>query len=82
MPKLEVGQDVTGPCPSCGDVAKRRIYDVGSGPELSCASCEWCWGAEGQPLQPIGYGAVVETLGFDPLGELPDFDDPDIEPRD
>jgi hypothetical protein len=40
-------------CPSCGDVADRTVYDIGSGPEVSCASCEWCWGVLGQSLQPI-----------------------------
>lgn len=44
---------VTSACPTCGDVAERETYDIGSGPELSCASCEWCWGAEGQPLKPL-----------------------------
>lgn len=27
-------------------------YDIGSGPEMSCSRCEWCWGADGQPLNP------------------------------
>lgn len=40
-------------CPNCGTVADRDLYDIGSGPELSCADCEWCWGAEGQRLQPL-----------------------------
>jgi hypothetical protein len=40
-------------CPNCGDVAPREPYDIGSGPELSCASCEWCWGANGQDLLPL-----------------------------
>lgn len=56
-----------GPCPQCGDVATRTVYDIGSGPELSCASCEWCWGANGQPLKPVAYADVVRELGFDPL---------------
>lgn len=30
-----------------------RPYDVGSGPEMACPSCEWCWGADGQPLNPL-----------------------------
>jgi hypothetical protein len=47
------GNDVTGPCPSCGAVATRSMYDIGSGPELACASCEWCWGAMGQDLKPL-----------------------------
>lgn len=28
-------------------------YDIGSGPEISCPACEWCWGADGQPLKPV-----------------------------
>jgi hypothetical protein len=43
---------VTSACPNCGAVEARRPYDIGSGPELSCAHCEWCWGAKGQPLKP------------------------------
>lgn len=54
-------------CPSCGDEASRDVYDIGSGPELSCASCEWCWGAEGQPLKPLTYADVVRALGYNPL---------------
>jgi hypothetical protein len=46
-------ETVTSACPSCGIVADRDTYDIGSGPELSCASCEWCWGAEGQDLKPL-----------------------------
>jgi hypothetical protein len=54
-------------CPNCGDVATRTVYDIGSGPEVSCASCEWCWGANGQPLKPLAYADVVRDLGFDPM---------------
>lgn len=43
---------VTSACPNCDAVEARRPYDIGSGPELSCARCEWCWGAVGQPLKP------------------------------
>jgi hypothetical protein len=45
-------QTITSACPNCGDVAERSVYDIGSGLELSCASCEWCWGADGQSLKP------------------------------
>lgn len=41
-------------CPSCGYTCVRDPYDIGSGPEYSCVNCEWCWGAEGQPLQELG----------------------------
>lgn len=44
---------VESACPICGDIAVRQVYFIGSGPELSCATCEWCWGAEGQLLNPI-----------------------------
>jgi hypothetical protein len=46
-------ETVISACPACGIVAERITYDIGSGPELSCANCEWCWGAEGQDLKPL-----------------------------
>lgn len=46
-------EPITSACPACGTVAERETYDIGSGPELSCANCEWCWGAEGQHLKPL-----------------------------
>lgn len=60
-------QKVESACPQCGTVAVRETYDIGDGPELSCANCEWCWGAEGQPLQPITYERMVEKFGYDPI---------------
>ena len=45
--------EITGPCPECGTVATRDVYDIGSGPELSCANCEQCWGVDGQVLRPL-----------------------------
>jgi ssDNA-binding Zn-finger/Zn-ribbon topoisomerase 1 len=56
---------VIGPCPSCGDVASRRVYDIGSGPELSCATCEWCWGADGQDLKPLSGTRDLHGLEVD-----------------
>lgn len=57
-------------CPNCGDVTMRRTYDIGSGPELSCAECEWCWGADGQELHPV------------PMPDgLPDWAYPTSDPR-
>lgn len=53
---------ITSACPTCGDVAERETYDVGSGPELSCASCEWCWGAEGQPLKPLNLAEMQAII--------------------
>ena len=53
---------ITSACPTCGTVAERETYDIGSGPELSCASCEWCWGAEGQDLQPLDLKTVLAQV--------------------
>lgn len=63
-------RNVHSACPNCGDIATRQTYDIGDGPELSCASCEWCWGADGQDLRPMTYARVVEDLGFDPMARL------------
>jgi hypothetical protein len=46
-------EHVYSACPNCGRAEFRQTYDIGSGPELSCASCEWCWGAREQALSPI-----------------------------
>jgi hypothetical protein len=56
----EHGETVTSACPSCGEFRERETYDIGSGPELCCVACEWCWGAEGQDLIP--YTADAELL--------------------
>ena len=53
---------ITSACPTCGEVAESETYDIGSGPELSCASCEWCWGAEGQDLQPLDLKTVLAQV--------------------
>lgn len=56
---------VRSSCPSCGRYEKRETYDIGDGPELSCSNCEWCWGANGQPLtqSPIeGLQKVVAQI--------------------
>jgi hypothetical protein len=57
-------------CPYCHHHFRAEPYDIGSGPELACPSCECCWGAAGQPLQPLGElplpaGEDVGTLYFD-----------------
>ena len=49
-------------CPTCGGIAEREVYDIGSGPELSCATCEWCWGAEGQDLQPLDFKSILALV--------------------
>lgn len=50
---------VVSPCPNCGDRAARRPYDIGSGPELCCGTCEWCWGRDGQDLKPLEIPAML-----------------------
>lgn len=60
---IQVGQEVTSVCPLCGQEGTRTAYDVGSGPELSCANCEWCWGANGQDLKPLTLADVAKALG-------------------
>lgn len=67
---LRAGDTLNVPCPSCGEVAERTVYDIGSGPELSCANCEWCWGAAGQSLKPLSYQEIVQQIGFDPLSRI------------
>lgn len=53
---------ITSACPSCGVVAEREPYDIGSGPELACASCDWCWGAEGQDLKPLDHETILAEI--------------------
>jgi hypothetical protein len=36
-------------CPNCGERSVAQPYDIGSGPELACASCD---SATGQKLDP------------------------------
>jgi len=45
-----MAQDVT--CPNCNRRQTTTPYDIGSGPEASCRYCEWCWGLNGQLLDP------------------------------
>lgn len=52
-------------CPCCGRVAARTTYDIGSGPELSCADCEWCWGADGQGLAPVTLESTLAWMQAD-----------------
>lgn len=62
MSKTVVHQLVESPCPVCGLVEERFTYAIGSGPELSCSNCEWCWGAEGQSLAPITLQRVYDSM--------------------
>jgi hypothetical protein len=60
-------------CPTCGaDASHLEPYDIGSGPKLSCSNCEWCWGAEGQPLKALDLATVagLSTLTFDPADQI------------
>lgn len=50
---------VASTCPNCGQYNYREVYDIGSGPEVSCASCEWCWGALGQQLKPLDVAGIL-----------------------
>jgi hypothetical protein len=61
---------ITSACPSCGTVAQRESYDMGSGPELACADCEWCWGADGQRLKALPFAFTEEP---EPQTELPRY---------
>lgn len=49
---------VTQWCPSCAAKVTMVPYNIGSGPEMSCPTCEWCWGADGQELQPLDSAAI------------------------
>lgn len=57
-----MSRKIESACPSCGAVAERETYDIGSGDELSCASCEWCWGADGQHLKPLPVRDILAEL--------------------
>ena len=59
---VAAGDRVRSVCPTCGELTDRVAYDVGSGPELSCADCEWCWGANGQALTPVTLRGVAEAM--------------------
>lgn len=54
-------EKITQRCPNCDAEVTMRPYDIGSGPEMSCPNCEWCWGANGQALDPN-----------DPIKSMPD----------
>lgn len=59
-----VGEKIRSKCPACGLLATRMVYDIqnGSGPELSCIDCEWCWGADGQDLKPLDVQAIRKEM--------------------
>jgi hypothetical protein len=45
--------DYVRACPSCGAHHDGDPYDIGDGPEFACPTCDWCWGALGQPLSAL-----------------------------
>ena len=50
-------------CPTCGTVVNEEsFYDIGSGPEYCCPTCEWCWGAQGQDLKPLPVQEILENI--------------------
>lgn len=70
-----MSDEITSACPSCGTVATRETYDIGSGRELSCANCEWCWGADGQRLRAVDVADVMrwaQTQGIVSAMKSPD----------
>lgn len=55
-------EKVTQNCPGCSRTVTMVPYDIGSGPEMSCPHCEWCWGANDQDLKPVSWPAVPVKL--------------------
>ena len=55
MSTTEMDERPVWKCINCGQEFRATPYDIGSGPEVSCPNCEWCFGAEGQPLQPLDH---------------------------
>lgn len=49
-------------CPSCDRRQTASVYDIGSGPEACCRYCEWCWGLDGQELDPDDARRVPREL--------------------
>lgn len=47
------------PCPTCGDIAARTVYDLGFGPEVCCLNCGGCWPPDGTPARPQPHVAGV-----------------------
>lgn len=55
-------------CPGCGFAGAVSTYDIGSGPEWACPSCDMCWGAAGQLLNPDDVWRIPRDL-YDALPE-------------
>ena len=54
-------------CPSCGAPHEGEPYDIGNGPEVCCATCDWCWGVEGQRLTPLCVTCATPLGPDDPV---------------
>lgn len=65
---------VSRSCPGCGARVSMVPYDIGSGPEMCCLTCECCWGADGQPLNPLPAPTRANLIaqGFK-AADLPDW---------
>lgn len=59
----------TQACPSCIQFVTMVPYDIGSGPEMICPYCQWCWGADGQDLKPLDMKVVREAMHLPPKEE-------------
>lgn len=53
---------LTTACPRCGDMRKREIYSIGSGPEVSCDLCSWSWGIGGHRVPEVPTLSVRDYL--------------------
>jgi hypothetical protein len=73
-------EEITQTCPTCQRTVTMIPYDIGSGPEMSCPDCEWCWGADGQSLLPIEIITPEEVAKtFEWTGRLEIWAPPDQE---
>lgn len=52
-------------CPRCATDVTHEPYDIGSGPELNCPTCDHCFGAEGQALKPLDIDAIRAEVAKD-----------------
>lgn len=70
MTTTQPTEQVSQTCPSCGNQVTMVPYDIGSGPEMACPNCEWCWGADGQSLKALpvpvrpGHASTLHLGGF------------------
>ena len=50
---------VTIACPNCGEVREREVFNVGTGPEVSCDACEWVWHLDDPEQRSYDPGALL-----------------------